>query len=72
MGPVMSEYLDVVEFLESFEGWKAGTVGTVVEILDGHTVLVEVSDEKGHGLAFLAVPRNLVAAKVAVPEAVFV
>lgn len=66
----MSEYLETVEFLGPFGEWDAGTVGTVVEILDAHTVLVEVSDDDGHGLDFLPVPRNLTAARAAAPEAV--
>jgi hypothetical protein len=47
--------LDVVELLADSGRWPAGTVGTVVEADDAQA-LVEVSDDRGHALDFIAVP----------------
>ena len=49
--------LDVVELLADSGRWSAGTVGTVVEV-DGEKALVEISDERGHGLDFISVPHR--------------
>lgn len=62
---VMSEprhsVLDVVELLVDSGRWPAGTVGTVVEA-DSERVLIEISDDRGHGLDFVALPHDAVAA----------
>ncbi len=49
--------LDVVELLADSGRWPAGTVGTVVEA-DAEQALVEISDDRGHGLDFIAVPHR--------------
>jgi len=54
--------LDVVELLTESGRWPAGTVGTVVEA-DGERVLVEIADDRGHGLDFISLPRDSVAAQ---------
>jgi chemotaxis protein histidine kinase CheA len=54
--------LDVVELLTESGRWPAGTVGTVVET-DGERVLVEIADDRGHGLDFISLPRDSVAAQ---------
>ena len=41
--------LDIVELCADSGRWPAGTVGTVVEV-DDDRVLVEISDDRGHGL----------------------
>src|SRR4029077_20709415 len=41
--------------------WPAGTTGTVVEA-DDERVLVEISDDRGHGLDFVALPHHAFAA----------
>jgi len=52
---------EVVELLTDVGRWPAGTVGTVVDANDT-TALVEVSDDRGHGLDFLSVPQTALAA----------
>lgn len=49
--------LDVVELLSASGRWPAGTGGTVVESDDGRA-LVEISDDRGHGLDFVALPHD--------------
>jgi hypothetical protein len=49
--------LDVVELLADSGRWPAGTVGTVVEA-DDEKALVEISDDRGHGLDFASVPHG--------------
>jgi hypothetical protein len=49
--------LDVVELLADSGRWPAGTVGTVVEA-DDEKALVEISDDRGHGLDFISVPHR--------------
>ena len=44
--------LDVVELRAASGRWPAGTVGTVLELLDA-AALVEISNEHGHALGFL-------------------
>jgi hypothetical protein len=56
--------LDVVELLTESGRWPAGTLGTVVET-DGERVLVEISDERGHGLDFISLPHDAVASQPA-------
>lgn len=52
--------LDVVELVVDSGRWPAGTVGTVVEA-DPERALVEISDDRGHGLDFIAVPHDALA-----------
>jgi len=52
--------LDVVELAVDSGRWPAGTVGTVVEA-DPERALVEISDDHGHGLDFIAVPHDALA-----------
>lgn len=63
--PEMSEprhkLLDVVELLTDSGRWPAGTVGTAVEV-DDDRVLVEISDDRGHGLDFIALPHHALGA----------
>ena len=40
--------------------WPAGTVGTVVEA-DHEKALVEISDDRGHGLDFITLPHDALA-----------
>jgi hypothetical protein len=49
--------LEVVELLVDCGRWPAGTIGTVVEA-DPERALVEISDERGHGLDFISVPHD--------------
>ncbi len=51
---------DVVELLTASGRWPAGTVGMVVEA-DGERVLLEIADDRGHGLDFICLPRDSVA-----------
>jgi hypothetical protein len=53
--------LDVVELRTDSGRWPAGTVGTAVEV-DDDRVLVEISDDRGHGLDFIALPHHALAA----------
>lgn len=50
------EALGVVELLTVVGHWPASTVGTVV-MGDDTTALVEISDDRGHGLDFVSVPQ---------------
>ncbi len=52
---------EVVELLIDVGRWPAGTVGTVVDANDT-TALVEISDDRGHGLDFVSVPQAALAA----------
>jgi hypothetical protein len=47
--------LDVVALLVNSGRWPAGTIGTVVEA-DDDRALVEISDDRGHGLDFISLP----------------
>lgn len=49
--------LDVVELLVDSGRWPAGTIGTIVEA-DPERALVEISDERGHALDFVALPHD--------------
>jgi|GEM_PF-3612907 len=49
--------LDVVELVADSGRWPAGTV---VEA-DDERALVEISDDRGHGLDFVAVPNGALA-----------
>lgn len=61
MPPTRHAVLDVVELLADSGRWPAGTVGTVVEA-DAQKALVEISDARGHGLDFIALPHDALAA----------
>jgi hypothetical protein len=54
--------LDVVELLVDSGRWPAGTVGTVVEA-DDELALVEINDDRGHGLDFISVPHRALASR---------
>jgi hypothetical protein len=56
--------LDVVELLTESGRWPAGTLATIVET-DDERVLVEISDERGHGLDFISLPHDAVATQPA-------
>ncbi len=56
--------LDVVEILTESGRWPAGTLGTIVET-DDTRALVEISDERGHGLDFISLPHDAIATKPA-------
>ena len=60
MPPTRHAVLDVVELIVDCGRWPAGTVGTVVEA-DAQRALVEISDDRGHGLDFIAVPHDALA-----------
>jgi hypothetical protein len=45
--------LDVVELVTDSGRWPAGTIGTVIEA-DAERALVEISDDRGHALDFIA------------------
>ncbi len=57
MAPERHSVLDVVELLTDSGRWPAGTVGTVVEA-DDRSALVEISDDRGHGLDFVSLPHD--------------
>jgi hypothetical protein len=61
MGAVAHQILDVVELKVDSGRWPAGTIGTVVET-DADRALVEISDDRGHGLDFVSLPHNALAA----------
>jgi hypothetical protein len=62
---------DVVALLTplSDEALARGQVGTVVELLDGETVLVEFSDDDGRGYAIAPCRRSELLVLRYVPEA---
>lgn len=60
MPPTPHAVLDVVELLADSGRWPAGTIGTVVEA-DAERALVEVSDDRGHGLDFISVAHEALA-----------
>ncbi|MEI9989255.1 MAG: DUF4926 domain-containing protein [Rhizomicrobium sp.] len=53
---VRLKLLDVVALLNDREGLARGQVGTIVELLDGGTALVEFSDGEGRAFATLPCP----------------
>jgi hypothetical protein len=57
MRPTGFAVLDVVELIADSGRWPAGTIGTVVEA-DAQRALIEISDDRGHGLDFIAVPHD--------------
>lgn len=61
MAPVAHQILDVVELKVDSGRWPAGTIGTVVEA-DPDRALVEISDDRGHGLDFVSLPHDALAA----------
>lgn len=60
MTPTNHTVLDVVELVTDSGRWPAGTIGTIVEA-DNERALIEISDDRGHGLDFIAVPHHAVA-----------
>ncbi len=54
--------LDVVELLAESGRWPAGTIGTVVEA-DKDRVLVEIGDDRGHGLDFVSLPHDAISSR---------
>ena len=54
------QILDVVELRVDSGRWPAGTLGTVVEA-DSDQALVEISDDRGHGLDFVSLPHDALA-----------
>lgn len=54
--------LEVVELRVDAGRWPAGTAGTVVEA-DPSRALVEISDDRGHGLDFIAVSHDALASR---------
>jgi hypothetical protein len=54
--------LEVVELLTDSGRWPAGTVGTIVES-DQERVLVEIGDDRGHGIDFVSLPHNAVGSR---------
>jgi hypothetical protein len=64
--------LDVVALLADLPavGLARGQVGTVVELLDEQTVLVEFSDDDGRAYAIVPCPRANLLVLHYVPEAV--
>jgi chemotaxis protein histidine kinase CheA len=54
--------LDVVELRVDSGRWPAGTVGTIVEA-DDDQALIEISDDRGHGLDFISVPHDALASR---------
>jgi hypothetical protein len=61
MATVPHQILDVVELKVDSGRWPAGTIGTVVET-DSDQALVEISDDRGHGLDFVSLPHDALAA----------
>lgn len=57
MADTRHQVLDVVELRTDSGRWAAGTVGTVVEA-DDDRALVEISDDRGHALDFVALPHE--------------
>jgi hypothetical protein len=51
------QLLDVVEFSTGSGRWAAGTIGTVVEA-DDLQALVEINDDAGRALDFVALPQE--------------
>ena len=62
MAAVPHQILDVVEFKVDSGRWPAGTIGSVVEA-DADQALVEISDDRGHGLDFPSLPHDALAAQ---------
>lgn len=60
MATAHHQILDVVELKVDSGQWPAGTIGTVVEA-DSDQALVEISDERGHGLDFVSLPHDALA-----------
>jgi hypothetical protein len=60
MATAHHQILDVVELKVDSGQWPAGTIGTVVEA-DSDQALVEISDERGHGLDFVSLPHGALA-----------
>ncbi len=65
------ELLDVVALLDGVpeKSLASGQVGTVVEVLDAASLLVEFSDEEGRPYAITPVPQSQLLVLHYVPEA---
>jgi hypothetical protein len=61
MAVIPHQILDIVELKVDSGRWPAGTIGTVVES-DLDQALVEISDDRGHGLDFVSLPHDALAA----------
>jgi hypothetical protein len=61
MAAVPHQILDVVELKVNSGRWPAGTIGTVVES-NSEQALVEISDDRGHGLDFVSLPHDALVA----------
>jgi len=59
MATIPHQMLDVELKVDSGR-WPAGTIGTVVET-DADNALVEISDDRGHGLGFVSLPHDALA-----------
>jgi len=68
----MSKLLDTVALLSDLRaaGLSRGQVGTVVDLLDATTALVEFSDDDGRAYAIVPCPRAELLVLHYVPEAV--
>jgi hypothetical protein len=60
MAIVRHTALEVVELRTQSGRWPAGTVGTVVEASDT-AALVEIADDRGHGIDFVSLPHDALA-----------
>jgi chemotaxis protein histidine kinase CheA len=60
MATMQHKLLDVVELRVDSGRWPAGTIGTVVET-HSDQALVEISDDRGHGLDFISLPHDALA-----------
>jgi hypothetical protein len=60
MATAHHQILDVVELKIDSGRWPAGTIGTVVEA-DSDQALVEISDDRGHGLDFVSLLHDALA-----------
>jgi len=81
LGTVMTEKEDAISFAPSLldvvalltdlpaHGLARGQVGTIVELLDEETVLVEFSDEQGRAYAITPCPSSELLALHYVPQA---
>lgn len=60
MASLPHQMLDVVALKVDSGRWSAGTIGTVVEA-DADKALVEISDDRGHGVDFVSLPHDALA-----------
>lgn len=67
MVAVTHRVLDLVELRVDAGPWPAGTVGTVVEAVAA-CAFVEVCDDRGHALDFIALPHDALAQRSGEPS----